>query len=69
MDSFLLKRKFYSFATEKESLEGWLEGGGDQETNTNFLRKKIVSDQFVPPCNVMRQKYRGTKGEIQITCL
>ena len=47
----------------------WLEGGGDQETNTNFLRKKIVSDQFVLPCNVMRQKYRGTKDEIQITCL
>ena len=69
MDSLLLQRKFYSFATEKESLEGWLEGGGDQETNTNFLRKKIVSDQFVLPCNVMRQKYRGTKDEIQITCL
>ena len=64
---------FYFFATEKESSEGWLEGEGgwrrDQEANTNFLGKKIVSDQFVLPCNVMRQKYRGTKGEIQITCL
>ena len=47
MDSFLLKRKFYSFATEKESLEGWLEGGRDQETNTNFLRKK---NRFWPVC-------------------
>ena len=69
MDSLLLKRNFYFSATGKESLEGWFEGGGDQETNTNFLRKKIVSDQFVLPCNVMRQKYRGTKDEIQITCL
>ena len=38
---------FYFFATEKESLEGWLEGGGgDQEANTNFLEKK----RFWPVC-------------------
>ena len=47
---------FYFFATEKESSEGWLEGEGgwrrDQEANTNFLGKKIVSDQFILPCNI-----------------
>ena len=62
---------FYFFATEKESLEGWLDwrgGGGGIKKQTQIFLKKNVSDQFVLPCNVMRQKYRGTKGEIQITC-
>ena len=60
---------FYFFATEKESLEGWLEGAGGIKKQTQIFLKKNVSDQFVLPCNVMRQKYCGTKGELQITFL